>query len=225
MTPCGWEQALSLAWALENIAGLTQEDAVRATSELFGFEVDEWQTWIADSSWFVGDVRCNAREQIELKWNERYARATEVWLDEDAWHAPLWALWLYDPKMVCAANLRYLIELQDRGGVRRLAEAVGRSTTTASKWGRWREQGIKVRVPPRPDMPKVLDFFGLGATVDLYAETLFLGRSEIQDDLKRIEGKHYLDNLSGEFLKQAVLRLREESGRQILEKMRLQDDK
>lgn len=218
MTPRGWEQALSLAWALENIAGLTREDAVRATSELFGFEADQWQTWIADSSWFVGDGRCNTREQIELKWNERYARATEVWLDEDAWHAPLWQLWLQDPKMVCAANLTYLIELQGWGAVRRLAEAVGRSITTASKWGRWREEGRKVRIPPRTEMPKLLDFFGLGATVDLYAEPLFLGRSEIQDDLKRIEGKHYLDTLSGEFLRQAVDRLREESARQALEK-------
>lgn len=218
MTPRGWEQALSLVWALENIAGLTREDAVRVTCELFGFEADQWQTWIADSSWFVGDSRCNTREQIERRWSERFERATGVGLDEDAWHSPLWRLWLWEPKMVCAANLTYLIKLQGRGVVTRLAKAVGRNSTTASKWGRWREEGSKVRVPTRREMPKLLEFFGLGATVDLYAEPLFLGRSQIQDDLKRIEGKHYLDTLSGEFLRQAVDRLREESARQALDK-------
>jgi hypothetical protein len=218
MLPNGSEQLLSLAWALENIADFTQENAIEATCEIFGIERTQWETYIEDSSWFIGDSRCNSREQIESKWNARFSKVTSVCLDEDSWHTPLWQLWLRDPKMVFAENLTYLIKRQGRGTVVRLAKFTGRNTTTASKWGRWREEGRKVRLPPTTLVPRILEFFDLKPSCDLYRKPLFLGRAEIHDALLRIEGKHYLDCLSGEHLNQAVNRLREESIRQATNK-------
>lgn len=217
-TPCGSEQVLSLAWALENIADFAQEDAVKAICEVFDIELAHWGACIEDRSWFVGDSRWNSRERVESKWNERFSKVTNAWLDEDAWHTALWQLWLPDRKMVFAANLAYLIKVQGRGTVARLAKFAGRNTTTASKWGRWKEEGRKVRIPPATVVPLVLEFFGLKPSCDLYREPLFLGRAEIHDAVMRIEGKHYIDCLSGEHLRQAVDRLREESARQATNK-------
>ncbi len=214
MSPSGSEQVLSLTWALENVADFTHADAVRATCEVFGIKVVDWERCIDDQSWFVGDHRWYDIEQIESKWNERFAILTNVWLTEDDWHSPLWRLWLKDPRMVFAANLLYLIKSGGRGSVSRLAKFIGRTRTTASKWGRWKEEGRKVRLPPATVMPKILEFFDLKPSIDLYSEPLFLGHTEIQDALLRIQGKHYLDCLSGEYLGQAVDRLREESARQ-----------
>jgi hypothetical protein len=218
MLPSGSEQLLSLAWALENVADFSQEDAIEATCKVFGIERTSWETCIEDSSWFVGDSRCNSREQIESKWNALFSKVTNACLDEDSWHTPLWQLWLREPKMIFAENLTYLIKARGRGTVVRLAEFTGRNTTTASKWGRWREEGRKVRIPPAKLVPRILEFFDLKPSCNLYREPLFLGRAEIHNALLRIEGKHYLDCLSGEHLNQAVNRLREESVRQSTKK-------
>lgn len=213
-TPSGSEQALSLTWALENVADFNREEAVKAVCELFGIKVPQWQAFIADASWFVGDARFSSRTEVESRWNQRFSKLTNAWLDDDVWHAPLWRLWLTDRKMVFAANLAYLIKFRGRGAVAGLAKFTGRNTTTASKWGRWREEGRKVRVPPTTVVPRVLEFFDLKPSCNLYQEPLFLGGTEIHDALLRIEGKHYLDCLSGEFLRQGVDRLRDESVRQ-----------
>jgi|APSaa5957512535_1039671.scaffolds.fasta_scaffold33376_2 hypothetical protein len=213
-SPSGSEQALSLVWALENVANFSHEDSVVAISEVFGIGLSIWEKCMDDPSWFVGDPRWHSREHIETKWNERFAILTTAWLDEDVWHAPLWQLWLKDSKMVFAANLVYLIKVGGHGTVVRLAKFVGRNRTTASKWGRWQDEGRKVRVPPVTVLPKIIEFFDLKPSCDLYKEPLFLGRSGIQDSLLRIQGKYYLDCLSGEHLNQAVDRLRVESARQ-----------
>lgn len=218
MLPSGSEQLLSLTWALENVAGFSHEEAIKAICEVFGIKRNYWESCIQDRDWFVGDNRWNSRELIESNWNARFSGLTKAYLDEDAWHMPLWQLWLTDPKMVFAENLMYLIKTQGRGTVAQLAKFTGRNTTTASKWGRWREEGRKVRVPPVTLVPRILEFFDLKPTCDLYREPLFLGRAEIHDAMLRIEGKHYLDCLSGEYLNQAVNRLREESARQTANK-------
>jgi hypothetical protein len=216
--PKGSEQLLSLAWALENVAAFTKEDAIKAVCQVFGIEHTQWETCIKDSSWFVGDSRFNNREQIESKWNTLFSKVTKVLLDEDSWHTPLWQLWLREPKMIFAENLTYLIKARGRGTVVRLAKFTGRNTTTASKWGRWREEGRKVRLPHATLVPRILEFFDLKPSCNLYREPLFLGRAEIHETLLRNEGKHYLDCLSGEHLNQAVDRLREESVRQATKK-------
>lgn len=215
MLPNGSEQILSLAWALENVVSLTQDAAVTATCEVVGIAPSQWATYVKDTSWYIGDGRVGAsRETIELRWNQRFAKATGSWLDENVWHTPLWQLWLPVRKMVFAANLSYLIKIQGRGSVARLAKFIDRNKTTASKWGRWREEGKKVRVPPATSIPQILEFFGLRPSCDLYTEPLFLRLAEIEDTVLRIEGKHYLDCLSGEHLRQAVERIREETIRQ-----------
>ena len=132
---------------------------------------------------------------------------------------PLWRLWLTNWKMVCAANLSYLIKIRGRGTVAKLAEATGRGRETPSKWGRWKEEGEKVRVPPKTIIPKILEFFDLKPSTDLSQTPLFLGYAEIRDDVLRGEGKHYLNCLSGDHLKQAVDRLREESARQAAKRL------
>ena len=219
ISPSGSEQILSLAWALENVADFSHEDAVRAICEVIGIEIADWGNCIEDISWFIGDSRWHSREQIESKWNERFSRVTKVWLDEDVWHTPLWQLWLKDSKMVFAANLSYLIKIGGRGTVARLAKFTGRNKTTASKWGRWKEEGRKVRIPPTTLLPRIMEFFDLRPSCDLYQEPLFLGHAEIHDALLRIQGKHYLECLSGEYLNQAVDRLREESARQATKRL------
>ena len=213
MTPTGSEQVLSLAWALENAGGLSREEAVRGTCDLFGIKAEQWERCVDDCSWYVGDPRWNDREHVEEKWNERFASLTKVWLDENVWHAPLWQQWLTNAKMVYAANIAYLIDIKGRGGVAQLAKFTGRNRSTVSKWGRWQEEGPDVRVPPSTARPRILEFFDLKPTCDLSSEPLFLGRAELRDALLRIEGKHYLDFLKGHHLSQAVDRLREESGR------------
>ncbi len=172
----------------------------------------------SEMPWFVGDNRWNSLEQIQSIWNARFSGVTKVFLEDDVWHSPLWQLWLRDPKMVYAENLIYLIKSQGRGTVAQLAKFTCRNKDTASKWGRWREEGRKVRIPPSTLTPRILEFFGLKPSCDLYREPLFLGRAEIHDSLLRNEGKHYLDCLSGEHLNQAVNRLREESARQTAKK-------
>lgn len=218
MLPSGSEQLLSLAWALENIAAFTKEDAIKAICQVVGIERTQWEIYIEDRSWFVGDSRCNSREQIESKWNALFSKVTNTYLDEDSWHIPLWQLWLREPKMIFAENLTYLIKARGRGTVVRLAKFTRRNTTTASKWGHWRKEGRKVRLPPATLVPRILEFFDLKPSCDLYHEPLFLGRAEIHDVLLRIDGKYYLDCLSGEHLNQAVNRLREESARQATKK-------
>ncbi len=218
--PCGSDQALSLVWGLEQIADFQHEDAVMSVSGVFGISPDRWEAAIADRSWFVGSSHWHTREVIESLWNERYSRATRGWLDENVWHAPLWQLWLNTPKMVFAANLAYLIKISGRGTVVRLATYTGRNRTTVSKWARWKEEGEAVRLPPLTLMPRILGYFDLKATCDLHTEPLFLGRSEIRDAALRIQGKHYLEFLSGEQLVQAVRYLENESARQATKKMR-----
>lgn len=212
--PSGSDQALSLAWALEHVAGLGKSPAVDATCEVMGIPVDDWEWCVADQSWFIGDPRWHGREKIELLWNERFARLAKVRLDEDVWHTPLWQQWLTTARMVLAANLSFLLKLRGRGSVADLARATGRAPESVSRWGNWQKEGPNVRVPPSTAFPRILDFFGLPASVNLRHEPLFLGRGELRDTLRRQEGKHYLDNLSGEHLRQAVDRLREESARQ-----------
>lgn len=214
-TPSGSEQLLSLAWMLQSIAHFSREDALVAVDGLCGIDAQKRDSLLSDWSWFVGEGSGIARQQIEDGWNARFARQTNCWLDEDAWHQPLWRLPLPERKMVFAANLDYLLSIRGRGSVAALAKYLGRSTTTASKWGRWQAEGRKVRVPPATAMPRILDFFGLKAACDLCEEPLFLGRAELEDELVRIEGEHYLATLRGDFLKQAVARIREESLRQI----------
>mgnify|MGYP001264241314 FL=1 len=76
-----------------------------------------------------------------------------------------------------------------------------------------------MRLPPTTVLPKILEFFDLKPSCDLYSEPLFLGHAEIHDALLRIQGKHYLECLSGDHLHQAVDRLREESARQVTKGM------
>jgi hypothetical protein len=71
-----------------------------------------------------------------------------------------------------------------------------------------------VRVPPTTCLPKILDYFGLPASLDLHQEPLFLGRSQEKDAVLRVSGRHYLDCLSGDHLRQAVDYLADESARQ-----------
>ena len=212
--PSGSEQALSLAWALENVADYEKDAALSAACALMGIPEDDWERCVADRSWFVGDPRWNGREKIERRWNERFAHRTKVRLDEDVWHTPLWQQWLTTPKMVLAANLSHLMQIRGRGATAELARATKRNPSTISRWGNWQEKGPKVRVPPSTAVAKILDFFGLPASIDLTREPLFLGRDDVRDALYRQEGKHYLDCLSGEHLRQAVDKLREESARQ-----------
>ncbi len=215
MLPSGAEQILSLAWALENIADFTREDAISATCDVIGISKARWESCAKDTGWHIGDGRWgDSREAIESRWNRRFAKTTESWLDENVWHTPLWHLWLPARKMVFAANLSYLLMIRGRGSVADLAKTLGRSRTTASKWGRWRDEGKKVRVPTATAMLQVLEFFGLRPSCDLYTEPLFLGHAEIEDAVLRIEGRHYLDCLSGEHLRQAVTKLQEETARQ-----------
>ncbi len=221
MTPGGWEQALSLAWALEAVGNFSREQAISSSEDLFGFESGGWNRFVTDRGWFIGDRRFRSREQIESKWNQQFASVSTVWLDEDSWHLPLWKKWLSTPKMTLAANLEYLLKLRGRGAVGQLAAFMGRSKTTASKWARWRDEGEKVRIPPSTDLPRVLEFFSLGASVDLYRVPLFLGEAQAKDELQRIRGKHFLDCLSGEHLRQAVNSLSEESARQAIKKLDL----
>ncbi len=219
MSPTGSEQVLSLCWALQAVADFSEEDAIVAAREVFGIEPDDWQTCVTDRSWFIGDPRWNSREEIERRWNQRHSHATGIWLDEDAWHLPLWQLWLTHPKMILAANLNYLVKLNGRGTVVGLAKATGRGQSTASKWGRWKDEGRKVRVPPRTILPKVLEFFGLKPSCDLHRDPLFLGQSAMRDAVLRARGKQYLETLSGENLALAVNQLRDESTRQVLKKL------
>jgi len=218
-SPSGSEQVLSLKWVLENVANLNSEDAMQATCEVFGIAVKNWQKLIEDASWYVGDSRLYSHEKIQSIWNRRFSSLTNIWLDEDVWHAPLWELWLRSPKMIFAANFSYLKEVGGRGTVVGLAKFIGRNVTTVSKWGRWQEEDRKVRLPPSTVYPKVVEYFDLKPSCDLSKEPLFLGRDAIQDALLRIEGKHYLECLSGEHLGQAVDRLREESVRQLTKKL------
>lgn len=209
--PSGSEQVLSLAWALENVAGLNEKESIERTCEVVGIPLAQWEHRIEDRTWFISDAD---RQAIENAWNAQYSARTNVWLDENVWSLPLWQLWLTNPKMVFAANLLYLIKVNGRGTVARLAEATKRNRTTVSKWGRWKEQGRQVRLPPKTVLLKILEFFDLRPTYDLSREPLFLGHAAIHDTLLRNQGKHYLDCLSGEHLRQAVERLREESARQ-----------
>lgn len=220
MPPSGAEQALSLVWALKNVADFSEQEGERAVCDVFGIDYNQWRDLVRDSSWFVGDSRSHNREKIEAKWNQRFARLTGVWLNEDVWHMPLWQLWLKDQRMVLAANLSYLIKIEGHGTVGQLAEFTGRDRTTVSKWGRWKEKGAKVRVPPSTILPRILEFFRLKPTCDLSQEPLFLGLAEIHDVVLRSEGRHYLNCLSGEHLNQAVERLREESARYSVRKSR-----
>ena len=213
LPPSGAEQALSLVWALKNFADLSEQEGEQAVCGMFGIDVNQWRDLARDGSWFVGDLRGYNREKIEAKWNQRFAGLTGVWLNEDVWHTPLWQLWLKDQRMVLAANLSYLIKIEGHGTVGQLAEFTGRDRSTISKWGRWKEEGSKVRVPPATIMPRILEFFGLKPTCDLSREPLFLGLAEINDVVLRSAGRHYLNCLSGEHLNQAVERLREESAR------------
>lgn len=213
-SPSGSEQVLSLAWALENVAGFEQQVAVTSVCELFGIQEDQWGVCVDDRTWFVGDGRWHSRELVEIKWNERFSAATKAWLDEDVWHLPLWQLWLTGPKMVFSANLAYLITVSGRGTVARLAQFTGRNRSTVSRWGRWQEKGQKVRLPPSTILPKILEFFDLKPSCNLAAEPFFLGRTAIHDGVLRNQGKYYLGCLSGEHLTQAVAHLREESLRQ-----------
>jgi hypothetical protein len=210
-SPSGSEQILSLAWALEAVADFSPEAAIQALCATAGLRRADWALRVDDPGWFIGD---RDREDLEKNWNERFATRTGVWLHEDDWHLPLWQRWLPHPKMVFAANLEYLIKRGKHGTVTELAKFTSRDRTTVSKWGDWKKQGLKVRLPPRPLLPKILAFFDLPATVDLSAEPLFLGRAAIKDVMLRNQGKHFLECLSGEYLRQAVERLREESLRQ-----------
>ena len=219
MVPRGWEQALSLTWALEAAVAFSPAHAVEATRDLFGIDADSWNLYVTDQAWFVGDRRMRSREQIESRWNQQYAVASKVWLDEDSWHLPLWQKWLPSHKMVLAANMEYLIKLRGRGVVGQLASFMGRSKTTASKWAKWKVEGEDVRVPPSTDLPRVLEFFGLGASVDLYRTPIFLGEAQSRDGLLRNRGRYLLDCLSGEHLRQAVNNLSEESARQASKKL------
>lgn len=216
--PNGSQQALSLAWALREVADFEAEHAVEAACRVFGMPRDEWAACVTDPSWFVGE-RWNGRENIESLWNSQFARLTDRWLDEDAWHAPLWQLWLVNPKMVLAANLDYLIKARGRGTVEELAKATDKNRSTVSKWGRWRVEGEDVRGPPSTSHPKILEFFGLKPSLDLTMAPLFLGLSEAKDDILRNQGRHYLDCLSGEHLEQAIERLREESARYAVKRL------
>lgn len=210
-SPSGSEQLLSLAWALEYVACLEQQESVTAVCDLFGIQDDHWEACVDDRTWFIGDPRWLSRELLEKKWNERFAAATKVWLNEDVWHLPLWQLWLTVPKMVLAANLAYLIRASGRGSVARLAQFTGRNRSSVSRWGRWQETGQDVRVPPSTLLPKILEFFDLKPSCNLVTEPYFLGHSAIHDGVLRNQGKHYLNCLSGEYLLQAVTQLREET--------------
>ncbi len=223
ISPTGSEQVLSLVWALEFAARSSYEEPVEAVCDIFGISHEEWEVVANDVSWFIGDStkHRHSREQIESLWNHRFEPITNVHLDEDAWHLPLWRLWLKNGKMIFAANLNYLISLGGRGTVIRLAKALGRSRTTASKWGNWQREGRKVRIPPRTALPKILDFFELKATCDLYSEPIFLGRGKLHDELLRAQGRHYLDSLGGTYLQQAVARLQEESAMQAAKRLSL----
>ena len=208
-----------MVWALQGVAGFTEDEAIRGVCGVTGLDASDWATTVADHSWFFGDARGFSRERIEALWNDRFARVTKVYLDEDAWHAPLWQLWLRNTKMVFAANLSFLIQRGGRGTVVRLAQFLGRSKTTASKWGRWQEEGERVRVPPSTTHNQILEFFGLPASCDLNQQPIFLGGAEVRDRLLRVEGKHYLDCLSGSHLSQAVTSLREESARYAVKRL------
>jgi hypothetical protein len=213
-TPSGSEQLLSLKWALEAVGGLPPEEAIDEVCRLLGVTPDRWASVVADEHWFIGDPRYRSREEIEEAWNRRWAVSTKVRLDEDSWHSRLWELWLISPRMVYGANLEFLIRRQGRGCVARLAKATGRPSHTVSKWGRWREESRRVRLPPNTIRPTILDFFGLPQAIDLELDALFLGRGELRETVLRAEGRYYLDVLRGLFLTQAVERLREESNRQ-----------
>ena len=76
-----------------------------------------------------------------------------------------------------------------------------------------------MRLPPTTVVPRILEFFDLKPSFDLHQESLFLGRAEIHDAVLRVQGKHYLECLSGKHLSQAVDRLREESARQSTKKL------
>jgi hypothetical protein len=214
-TPTGSEQLLSLKWALENVGGLSLEEATNELCQLVGLDGGEWLDVVSDDDWFIGDARYRTREQIEAAWNRRFASSTGVRLDDDAWHSPLWELWLTSSRMVYAANLEHLIRSQGRGAVARLAKATGRPPHTVSKWGRWRKGSKDVRLPPGTIRPTILDFFGLPLATDLERDPIFLGRGELRETMMRVTGRHYLESLRGDFLKQAVERLREESNRQV----------
>lgn len=223
MSPNGSEQVLSLVWALKQVAGFEADEAVRAVANLFGIAEENWQACVRDSSWYVGDPRWRAREQIAAGWNDRYARSTDVWLDEDVWHRPLWELWLRNEKMVFAANLEYLISLGGRGTVARLARFTGRTRSTVSKWARWKQKGEDVRVPPRTILARLLEFFELQPTLDLYREPLFLGRNELRDAMLRVQGRHYIESLTGDSLSHAIELLREESARYAVKRQKGDD--
>lgn len=214
MTTPGSEQALSLNWALQAAGGHSSDEAMGQTCDLFGVLPEQWARLAADDSWFVGDPRWRRREDIEARWNARHASATNVWLDENSWHMPLWQRWLRSEKMVLAANLEYLTKLRGRGTVGQLADFIGRNRTTASKWAKWKEEGEQVRVPPSTSLPKILDFFDLPASLNLHQEPLFLGRAQVRDAVLRVSGRHYLDCMSGDCLRQAVDYLADESARQ-----------
>lgn len=224
MTPSGSEQILSLRWALKETAGLKDKGLKKAVCDLVGLKPSEWESLMIDDSWFIGDSRWHSPEVIASLWNERYARLSKVWLDDEAWLTPLWQLWLPEKKMIFAANLNYLFHLQGRGSRTRLAKFIGRNPTTSSRWGNWQKEGSKVRIPPQTAVLGILDFFQLPARFDLTQDPLFLGRSDVHDDLQRIRGRHYLASLRGRYLEQAVERLREESDRQTAERLNSIDD-
>ncbi len=194
---------------------------MKAVSHVFGIEGGQWEHCVHDTSWFIGDHRWHDRKKIESLWNERFSRATGIWLDENVWFEPLWKLALPHSKMVLAANLEYLIKIGGLGTVGKLARYTNRNRATASKWGKWKKEGRGVRNPPATIIPKILEFFGLKPSIDLNNESLFLGRSEINDEVLRFQGRYYLECLKGDTLKQSVAHLRDEAN---LQASRLQKD-
>jgi hypothetical protein len=214
LSPNGSEQVLSLKWILEQIAGFSPDEAIQAICGVFGIQLAQWEFCAHDTSWFIGDSRWHKREKVETLWNERFSKLTGVWLEEDVWFQPLWKAVLSNPKMVFAANLSYLISMGGLGTVGQLAKYTNRNRATASKWGKWKKEGKGVRVPPKTVVPKILEFFGLKQSIDLTNEPLFLGRSEISDEVLRFQARHYLAHLAGDSLKQAVAYLRDEANLQ-----------
>ena len=220
MNPSGSEQVLSLKWALEQVANLESTLAIKAVSYLVGIRPSQWEFCVTDDSWFTGNAPFKKQEEIESLWNERYARMTNIWLDEDAWLNPLWRLWLPEPKMILAANLNYLFELKGHGSRTQLATFMGRNPASVSRWGNWQKDGPKVRVPPETVFPLILEFFHLNPTFKMTEEPLFLGRSQIHDELVRFQGMHYLGKLSGDYLRQGVRLLKEEADRETAQRLK-----
>lgn len=198
---------------------MSGDDATSAASEVFGIPPADWHKAASSQSWFVGDGKYASLSEIKTRWNGRHAARTGRFLDDDSWHSPLWGLWLKDDRMVCAANLEYLLTLKGRGAKKALAAAIGREPQSVSRWADWQGDGTKVRLPPGTVLPKVLAFFDLPASTRLDVEPLFLGRAGVRDSLLRKHGQHYLENLSGRFLEHAIEMLRVESDRQVASRL------